>query len=192
MTDLFLIRHGPTHLNSMVGWSDVPVDLSDTPKLTRLHAQLPTKGYVVSSDLKRAIETADALHLPQMRLPHEPDLRELNFGDWELKTFKEIDKIDHDRVLAFYEHPGETKAPNGESWNYFCARVNAVVDRLLTSHPNAPLVIVCHFGVVMSQIQRAEGKGAKHAMRHQIDNLSLTHLSNDQRIWSIHKINFGF
>ena len=190
MSDLFLIRHGPTHLKSMVGWSDVQVDLSDTAKLARLHAQLPKDGYVVSSDLRRAIETADALHLPQTRLPHDTGLRELNFGDWELKTFQEIDRIDHDRVFSFYDNPGETRAPKGESWNCFCARVNTAVDRLMTSYPNFPLVIVCHFGVVMSQLQRAEGNGAKHAMRHQIDNLSLTHLSNKQGIWSIHKINF--
>ena len=191
MSDLFLIRHGPTHLKSMVGWSDVQVDLSDTAKLARLHAQLPKDGYVVSSDLRRAIETADALHLPQTRLPHDTELRELNFGDWELKTFREIDRIDHDRVFSFYDNPGETKAPKGESWNGFCARVNTAVDRLMTSYPNYPLVIICHFGVVMSQLQRAEGKGAKHTLRHQIDNLSLTHLSNEQGIWSIHKINFG-
>ena len=191
MSDLFLIRHGPTHLKSMVGWSDVPVDLSDTAKLARLHAQLPKKGYVVSSDLRRAIETADALHLPQTRLHHEPELRELNFGDWELKTFQEIHQSDYDRVFSFYDNPGETEAPNGESWDGFCTRVNAAVDRLVTYHPNDPLVIVSHFGVVMSQIQRAEGRGAKQTMRHQIDNLSLTHLSNDEGIWSIHKINFG-
>lgn len=191
MSDLFLIRHGPTHLKSMVGWSDVPVDLSNSAKLASLHAQLPKKGYVISSDLRRAIETADALNLPQTRLPHEPELRELNFGDWELKTFQEIDQVDHDRVFSFYDNPGKTKAPNGESWDGFCARVNAAIDRLMTSHPNNPLVIVCHFGVVMSQIQRAEGKGAKHTMRHQIDNLALTHLSNDQGIWSVHKINYS-
>ncbi|NBT43271.1 MAG: histidine phosphatase family protein, partial [Alphaproteobacteria bacterium] len=52
------------------------------------------------------------------------------------------------------------------------------------------LIIVCHFGVVMSQIQRAEGKGAKHTMRHSIDNLSLTHLSFNLENWSIHAVNF--
>ena len=191
MSDLFLIRHGPTHLKSMVGWSDVQADLSDTAKLACLYALLPKDGYVVSSDLRRAVETADALQLPQTRLPHETGLRELNFGDWELKTFQEIDRIDHDLVFSFYNNPGESSAPKGESWNGFCARVNSAVDRLMKSYPNYPLVIVCHFGVVISQLQRAEGKSPKHAMRHQIDNLSLTHLSNKQGDWSIHKINFS-
>ena len=191
MNDLYFIRHGPTHLKSMVGWSDVEVDLSDTEKLARLRAHLPNEGYVISSDLKRAVATADALELPQTRLPHDPALRELNFGDWELKTFQEIDREDHERVFAFYDDPGQTAAPNGESWDGFCARVNRGVDRLITSYPNDPLIIVCHFGVVMSQIQRAEGKGAKHTMRHNIDNLSMTQISYDQESWSIHKINFS-
>ena len=191
MNDLYFIRHGPTHLKSMVGWSDVEVDLSDTEKLSRLRAHLPNEGYVISSDLKRAVATADALELPQTRLPHDPALRELNFGDWELKTFQEIDREDHERVFAFYDDPGQTAAPNGESWDGFCARVNSGVDRLIASYPKNPLVIVCHFGVVMSQIQRAEGKGAKHTMRHSIDNLSMTQISYDQETWSIHKINFS-
>ena len=36
MTDIFLIRHGPTHAKGMVGWSDLAADLSDTQALARL------------------------------------------------------------------------------------------------------------------------------------------------------------
>ncbi|MCX8953857.1 histidine phosphatase family protein, partial [Ruegeria sp. NA] len=37
MTRLHLVRHGPTHAKTMVGWSDLPADLSDTAALRRLH-----------------------------------------------------------------------------------------------------------------------------------------------------------
>lgn len=32
MTRIFWIRHGPTHANGMVGWSDLPADLSDSAR----------------------------------------------------------------------------------------------------------------------------------------------------------------
>ena len=191
MNDLYLIRHGPTHLKSLVGWSDVPADLSDTAKIKRLRAYLPSTGKIISSDLKRARDTADALKLNQPRLPDDANLREINFGDWELKLFKEIDKSDHDRVFAFYDNPGNTKAPSGENWNEFCKRTNLGVDNLIKRYPNQSLIIVVHFGVIISQIQRAEGSSAKHAMRHKIDNFSLTQLHYDDAFWSIRRLNFS-
>ena len=191
MSDIFFIRHGPTNSKSMVGWSDIPADLSDTAKLARLSNRLPKSGVVISSDLKRAVDTADSLNLPQTRLPNDPGLREINFGDWELKTFKEIDESDHNLVFSFYDSPGSISAPNGESWDSFCLRVNAVMDGLILEYLNQPLVIVAHFGVILSQIQRAEGQGPKHTMRHEIDNLSITHLECNRDIWAVNKINFS-
>ena len=76
MNDLYLIRHGPTHLKSMVGWSDVPADLSDTAKIERLKRLLPQDGVLISSDLIRARDTADALSLPHKRLEDDANLRD--------------------------------------------------------------------------------------------------------------------
>jgi alpha-ribazole phosphatase len=36
MTRFWLVRHGPTHAKAMVGWSDLPADLSDTAALSRV------------------------------------------------------------------------------------------------------------------------------------------------------------
>ena len=35
MTNWYWIRHGPTHLKSLVGWSDVDVDLSNINRLKK-------------------------------------------------------------------------------------------------------------------------------------------------------------
>ena len=125
------------------------------------------------------------------RLPDDFNLREMNFGDWELKLFKEIDQKEHERVFAFYESPGNTKAPGGENWNEFCHRTNLAIDNLITTYPDQPLIIVVHFGVIISQLQRAEGSSAKHAMRHRIDNFSLTQLRYHDAFWSINRLNFS-
>ena len=45
MSRLFLVRHGPTHAKTMVGWSDLPADLSDTAALARLSDHLPSHPF---------------------------------------------------------------------------------------------------------------------------------------------------
>ncbi|MGL6209472.1 MAG: histidine phosphatase family protein, partial [Paracoccaceae bacterium] len=59
MTRFFWVRHGPTHAKTMVGWTDLPADLSDTAALDRLKATLPQGAVTISSDLIRATATAD-------------------------------------------------------------------------------------------------------------------------------------
>ena len=97
MRRLWLVRHGPTHAKGMCGWTDLPADLSDGAAINRLSLALPDAP-VVSSDLLRARATADALADGRPRLPHEPGLREMRFGDWEMRTHAECEA--DDPVLA--------------------------------------------------------------------------------------------
>lgn len=186
MTNLWFVRHGPTHAKSMVGWSDIPADLTDTAAIARLRTHLPAAP-VVSSDLVRTIATADAL-TPQTRLPHDKRLREINFGDWELKTFAEVEATDPERIRAYWETPGDVAPPNGESWNSVRERVDAAVDHYLTQG-HRDLIVVAHFGVILTQVQRSMGISAYEVFSHKIDNLSVTQLSWDGRRWAVGAIN---
>jgi len=189
MTRLLLIRHGPTHAKSMVGWSDLPADLSDTAALARLSAALPGDATVISSDLSRAVATADAIQGTRLRLPHDPRLREMNFGAWELRRFKEVEAEDPDRLRAFWETPGDIRPPRGESWNDLRARADAAIDALIARHPGADLVVVAHFGLILSQYQRARAIPPAQAFGQKIDNLSLTELLHDGTGWRLGRIN---
>ncbi len=186
MTRLWMVRHGPTHAKSMVGWSDLPADLSDIAAIARLRDYLPDAP-VVSSDLIRASATADAL-LPRIRLPHDPNLREINFGTWELRSFREVEAEDPDTIRAYWEQPGAVAPPQGESWNMVRHRVDDAIDGLLSQqHEN--LIVVAHFGVILTQIQRALGIDAHSTFGHKIDNLSVTDLWVMDGNWSVGNIN---
>lgn len=189
MTRLFLVRHGPTHAKSMVGWSDLPADLSDTAALDRLSAALPDDALVVSSDLSRAAETANAIARGRTRLHHLSDLREIHFGAWELRTWKDIDAEDPERIRAYWETPGDVRPPGGESWNEVCARVDRAIDSLIEAHRGRNLVVVGHFGQILTQIQRAEALTAEEAFSHRIDNLSLTEIHHRTDGWHTERIN---
>ena len=188
-TRLHLVRHGPTHAKAMVGWSDLPADLSDTAALARLSAHLPDGARVISSDLSRAVTTADAIQGTRARLPHDPRLREMNFGAWELRRFKEVEAEDPHRIRAFWEQPGDNAPPDGESWNDLRARADTAIDALIAAHPGGDLVVVAHFGLILCQIQRALAIPPSQAFGQKIDNLSLTEITRDGDGWSLGRVN---
>lgn len=180
------VRHGPTHEKNFVGWRDVPADLSDTAQIARLNAFLPDDAIVVASDLIRASATADVLSPGRQRLENRIGLREFNFGDWDGKHFSEVDPALSRR---YWENPGDIRPPGGESWNESAARVNAAVDGLAAEIQEGHVIVVAHLGVIMTQIQRAQGVAASEVLVNKIDNLSVTELHQDGTKWRDIRIN---
>lgn len=185
MTRIWLVRHGPTHAKGMVGWTDLPADLSDHAALARLNAHLPQVP-VISSDLSRAITTADRL-AARPRLDHDPDLRELHFGAWEMRRFDEVEAESPAHIRAFWETPGDVCPPGGESWHQMVARVEAALRRLA---PLPEVIVVAHFGPIVAAIQLADRLTPTEAFAHRIDNLSVTCLEfgASPRVLSINHI----
>ncbi|MDZ4096338.1 MAG: histidine phosphatase family protein [Paracoccaceae bacterium] len=189
MTRLSWVRHGPTHAKTMVGWSDLPADLSDTAAIARLSAYLPQDALIVSSDLVRAVATADALQGPRQRLPHDPALRELNFGAWELRSHARIEAETPDHIRAFWDSPGDIAPPEGESWNNLAMRLHRATDALLATHPGRDIVIVAHFGPILAALQRAAGLHTEQAFAHRIEPLSVTETRFGPDGWRVGRIN---
>jgi alpha-ribazole phosphatase len=186
MIRFWWVRHGPTHEKNLVGWRDVPADLSDHPRIARLSAHLPIGAHLVSSDLSRASATADALAKGRHRLPHMQALREFHFGDWDGKHYTDLDPT-HSR--AYWESPGEIAPPNGESWNSAATRINAAVETLIQTISHGDIIIVAHAGVIVTQIQRALGITPYQALAHKIDNFSVTQLALGPQGWRAAVIN---
>lgn len=188
MTRFWLVRHGPTHARGMVGWTDLPADLSDRAAIARLAAALPASARVISSDLTRAVATADAIQGHRPRLPHDPDLREIRFGVWEMREHAEITAESPELVRAFWTEPGDIRPPGGESWNDLSGRINRALD-LLHQRQGGDIVVVAHFGAILAAVQRAAGISAQQALSHRIDNLSLTEIARDGTGWHLGRIN---
>ena len=174
MSRLWWVRHGPTHARGMVGWSDLAADLSDAVALARLHARLPAGAVVVSSDLRRSRDTAAALGRGIDAVL--PALREMHFGAWEGRRHDEISAEAPDLARAFWTEPGDVRPPGGESWNDLRARVGSAVEGLVAAYPGRDIVAVAHFGVILTQVQRARAISAHAALAQHIAPLSLTRL----------------
>jgi alpha-ribazole phosphatase len=186
VTRFWWVRHGPTHAKAFAGWRDIPADLSDTAKLARLNAYLPPNAPVISSDLIRATATADALCQVRPRLPHDPDLREFHFGDWDGLGFAEVAERWPDLSRLYWEEPGHIAPPGGESWHQGSARVAQAVTRM-AALPD--VIIVAHFGVILTQYQRAAGLTPVAALSQEIDNLSVTCLTFSAGAWGVDSVN---
>ncbi|MEM1361012.1 MAG: histidine phosphatase family protein [Pseudomonadota bacterium] len=185
MSTLWMVRHGPTGSKGMNGWTDIRADLSDSAALSRLSAALPDLP-VVSSDLRRARETADAIIAQRPRLPDDEGLREMNFGTWEGKSFTEVWTLAPKIAQDFWDAPGDVRPDGGESWNMLHARVSKSIDRLLASHPEGVIAVV-HFGAILTQVQRASGETAKQVFGRKLQYFSITEIQT-QPEWQLRRI----
>ncbi|RMF38763.1 MAG: histidine phosphatase family protein [Alphaproteobacteria bacterium] len=183
----WLVRHAPTRVRGAIGWTDIAADLSDRAALGRLRALLPRQGALVSSDLRRAVETADALGGDLIRLPHAPTLRELHFGAWEGRGFDEIGEA---ASRAFFADPGPATAPGGESLDMLTERVAGCIEALCADPPAADIVAICHAGAIRAALARFAGMGHRAALRLCIDPLSVTRLDRlTGGQWRVERIN---
>lgn len=189
MTRLWWLRHGPTHEKRLTGWREVAADLSDHDALLRLDAYLPAGAPVVSSDLGRALATARALPGSRPLLPADPMLREIDFGLWDGMEWDRIADGWPELSRAFWDDPGEIAAPRGESWNQAAARVSAAADRLVAERAGGDVIVVAHYGAILTQYARAAGLSPRAALAQRIEPLSVTCLAFADASWQVVTVN---
>tara|TARA_R110002020_G_scaffold47781_2_gene136438 strand:+ start:3706 stop:4236 length:531 start_codon:yes stop_codon:yes gene_type:complete len=172
----------------MVGWSDLPADLSDAATMARLSDHLPRDAVVISSDLIRCVATAEALAQGRDLLAPNEALREIHFGDWELRRHPEITETHPELSRAFWSEPGDICPPGGESWNQMRARVDPAIDALIADHRGRDIIVVGHFGMILGQVQRARGITPHEALGQKIDNLSVTEITRLETGWNVGRV----
>ncbi|OBI43584.1 histidine phosphatase [Mycobacterium kyorinense] len=155
---LVMLRHGQTEFNAdtrMQGQLDT--ELSELGRAQALAAAEALGKrqplLIVSSDLRRAYDTATALG-QQTGLPLRADnrLRETHLGDWQGMTHAQIDEIAPGARLAWREDA--SWAPHGgESRVDVAARSMPLVAELVSGEPewgvdDRPVVLVTHGGLI--------------------------------------------
>lgn len=164
MNTLYLLRHGLTQGNLQrlyYGSSDLPLC---SQGLAQLHAQKAAGGYpdvrgllVITSGMLRTEQTLAAVY---GETQHEcwADLRELDFGAFELKGYEQLkDDADYQRWLN--GTLPQNRIPGGESEEDHRKRVLRALKRLL-AQPRDVLAVV-HGGsitIIMQALFPQEGK----------------------------------
>lgn len=191
------VRHAPVinREGRVYGQSDVPCDTSDTAAFRALAAMLPSGPVLVTSQLRRALDTATAIAAGGLALPEpiiEPDLAEQDFGDWQGRRRAELYRS-LDRTHPFWLAPADTAAPGGESFADLMQRSHRAIGRLNQRHPGRDIVAVAHGGSIRAAIGLALGLSPDGALAFSIDNLSLTRLDHidtaERPLWRVVSVN---
>lgn len=171
---IHLLRHGRTIAPAgvMLGATDIvlsPVGIKQARTLAR---RLPENIFCICSPMLRAKQTLECLQ-EQGTMPAEvvfdERLREMDFGEWELKTFNEIVAAGHD-ISGWLEYSGFT-FPGGESVSGFTLRVTSLLDELRAGK-DKEVMLLCHGGVIRTMICLALNLDPKNYLLFQVDYCS--------------------
>lgn len=153
MRRLLLACHAVTDWNRAgryQGHADIGLNDDGVRQADRLASALAHEAIagVISSDLRRARETASAIVPPHRLAPSlEPRLRELNFGAWEGWTYGEIQERDAAAFQSWQADPIGHGPPGGESLAELADRVGDFWGEIVASSPDdRSLLIVAHRG----------------------------------------------
>lgn len=150
---LILLRHGRTGLSGRyVGSSDVPLSEEGQAQILALRPDLSAMKIdtLLASPMLRCTQSVDLLGLG-LPVQFDPDLREIDFGRWEGKTFAEIEAQDTELVQHWASGTDDFCFPGGEATARFTSRMDAVKNRLLAADAKT-LLLVTHGGVIRSLI----------------------------------------
>lgn len=151
-TRLILVRHGEpceSVRGRCYGRLDPPLSRAGREQMAALarHLAPPDDWPVVSSPLRRAIESAALLGADAVRMAVDERLRELDFGMVEGLTYAEIERAHPALFRAWMERPTDVTFPGGEPLDAMALRVRRALADLVRDRPNLTTVVVAHGGV---------------------------------------------
>lgn len=143
-----LLRHTTPKIAKGICYGQADIELADTfvEELQTIKKQLSSLQYttVISSPLYRCSHLAKQLLKPKVKLQLDQRLMELNFGDWELKSWETISEDTTSKV--WFKDYINQKCPNGESFKDLQQRVINFISELKTKNNTA--LLVTHAGVI--------------------------------------------
>lgn len=174
--DFFFVRHGQIEAEQVLA-GQTDFELSELGKQTLDASLLGLQGsvqQVMSSPLKRCSILAE-LFASEKELPLfiESNIQEMNFGDWDGKSYNELwqHRGDSGTIGDFWQNPWVCSPPNGESMKAFNHRVVDWWQQQLLKPELSSCMVVTHAGVIkqiLSHILSGDTKAHDYFNRIQI------------------------
>lgn len=140
--DLIFVTHSTSTDNEAgiaSGWSDPGLSPTGEEQARQLGTRLAEAplDLVVSSDLRRAVRTADlAFEGREVEVIVDERLRECSYGDLDGASADAVDAIRLDCI--------DTPFPGGESYREATERHRSLLDELLDEIPGATILLIGH------------------------------------------------
>lgn len=150
---IYLVRHGQVegHQSKRYnGQADVPLTELGRRQYEVLKKRLDGEeiGAVYSSDLSRCTEGAKILAAAHGVTPvFDARLRELHIGDWEGKTWAELQSAYPREWQARLDDLVNYQVPGGESLLQMAQRVRSALCEILEDYGDGNVIVVGHGGV---------------------------------------------
>ncbi len=177
--ELYIVRHGETEWNKnhkYQGQKDVKLNKTGK-KQARLSAEALADvdlEAVCSSDLSRARKTAERIaEKHQLEVKSYADLQEIDFGEWEGKSYQEIIEEEKQRFDAWLNNPGSTSPPAGENMDDLQQRVCKAFAQILQLSA-AKIAVVAHGGTIRAYLLHLLGMPLKNYTRLHFDNAGIS------------------
>lgn len=143
--EVYVIRHTEVDVpaGTCYGQSEVPLRDSFQSEVTQLKSKLINEFDVVySSPFSRCTRLAEELGYPNCI--KDERLCELNFGDWEMMNWADIDR---EAVDSWSANIVGVRIPNGENLGDMYSRVSVFMQELVKSDYKR-ILLVTHGGVI--------------------------------------------
>lgn len=167
--EIYLVRHTETTCEKGIcyGQSDVNIAEPFAAIFDRIISELPAEAIIFSSPLKRCSILAKHIQNNIKIISYQEDdrLKEMNFGDWELKNWNEIPP---EELNPWMEDFVNIKVSNGESFIELHQRVGEFLSDKI-SETKHPVVIVAHAGIIRSILCHQSSLPLKDAFENKVD-----------------------
>lgn len=171
--NIFLIRHTKVDLKepTCYGASDVPLAVSFINEAEFIKKHLGTENDITyySSPSLRCIQLIN--HITSKKPIVDARLCEMNFGDWELIPWKDLEKIKEFRNWA--ENFVKVQTPHGESYTQLYTRSVEFWEEISNS-PEKNIVVIAHGGSIRSMLAYLNKIPLKNSFDFPIDFHSIT------------------
>lgn len=147
---IYLVRHGQTQWNikgKTQGHGNSSLTekgINQAKKLAQSMIKYPI-DYIYSSDLGRAVETAEIISDKfNLEVIKTPALREMGFGVWEGLLIKEIQENYKDIYDTWRNNPHLAEIPNGETLQIIKDRTDNFLKEINDKYDGKHIVLVTH------------------------------------------------
>jgi alpha-ribazole phosphatase len=163
------------------GQRDLDCDTSDAALFAATARGLPRRAVWYASALRRTHQTAAALRLAGAEGGEpliEADFNEQHLGQWQGKTYAELDAAGGGSRHPTWIAPAQMVPPGGESFVDLQRRVAAAIARLTPSLRDRDVVVVAHGGTIRAALAMALDLDPERALAFSIDHVSLTRIDH--------------
>lgn len=176
----YIVRHGQTNWNILgktQGHGNSDLTKKGIEQATELADSLAKNhkiDYIFSSDLGRAVQTANILGDGLgISVCETPALREMGFGKWEGLLIDEIKMNYADIYNTWRNEPHLVEIPEGETLHIIKDRVDNFINELNKKYDNKHILLVTHSVTVRVMLLSFLNSGMENIYRIKQDNTAL-------------------